>query len=652
MSYVPETNRFQLSAEHTEAIARLSTTFGFSGLGEVVYYRTYSRLKEDGTSEQWSDTVLRVINGVFSIRKNHYIQNDIAWDEAQWQAYAYAMARSLFAMEWMPAGRGLWAMGTDFVYERGSMALNNCGACDTTDLSHAAEWAMDALMVGVGVGFNTAWEGKAAVPDKSDPLLFVIPDSREGWAASVRLLIEAYTKQGRWHTFDYAKIRPYGTPIRGFGGTASGYRPLKQLHERIEHYLDDYCAEKTDKTRCIADVFNAIGVCIVAGNVRRSAQLALGRIDDSTFMELKDYDKHPERASIGWMSNNAVIVETKEELQKLSSVAESILKNGEPGIFNLANVKKYARLGEESHDRATLTNPCGEIPLESFELCNLAEVFPRLCKKEQRIFTALEYATFYASTVSLLPTHRSETNEVVSRNRRIGVSIGGVAEYLEAVGMATFKALLAKGYRLVKEKNVQLAEAAGVRPSLRVTTIKPSGTISQLAGVTPGIHHPTFRYALRRIRIGDSSPICTLLKSAGVPHEKDYYSENTTVFAFPIEQENAKSAGEVSAREQLELLALLQKEWSDNMISCTIYFDPQREGEELAGLLQRYVPKIKSVSMLPHTQKGVYPQMPYEGISREEYEKRSSAMRAVDFSGLESAAEYVTSFCPKGECEI
>lgn len=652
MSYVPEANRFHLAGEHAEVIARLTSEFGFNGLGEVVYYRTYSRLKEDGTSEQWGDTVLRVINGVFSIRKNHYLKNNIAWDEKQWQAYAFAMARSLFAMEWMPAGRGLWAMGTAFVYERGSMALNNCGACDTTDLSHAAEWAMDALMVGVGVGFNTAWEGAATAPDKSDPRLFVIPDSREGWAASVRLLIEAYTKKGRWHTFDYTKIRPYGAPIRGFGGTASGYRPLKQLHERIEQYLDDYCAKKTDKTRCIADVFNAIGVCIVAGNVRRSAQLALGRIEDATFMELKDYDKHPERESIGWMSNNAVIVETEEELQKLPSVAKSILKNGEPGIFNLANVQRFARFGEESPDRASLTNPCGEIPLESFELCNLAEVFPRLCEDEKRFFTALEYATFYTSTVSLLPTHRIETNEVNERNRRIGVSIGGVAEYLEAVGMAKFKALLARGYDIVKEKNAQLAEAAGIRPSLRVTTIKPSGTISQLAGVTPGIHHPTFRYALRRIRIGDSSPICTLLKAAGVPHEKDYYSENTTVFEFPIEQRNAKSADEVTAEEQLELLALLQREWSDNMISCTIYFDPKREAGGLAELLQRYVPKIKSVSLLPHTEKGVYKQMPYEGITKEEYEKRSEAMRAVDFAGLKSTAEYVISFCPKGECEI
>jgi ribonucleoside-triphosphate reductase len=652
MSYVPGANRFKLSSEHAESIARLNPRFGFNGLSEVVYYRTYSRLKDDGTSERWNDTVLRVINGVFSIRKNHYLQHNIAWDEAHWQAYAYAMARSLFIMEWMPAGRGLWAMGTEFVYERGSMALNNCGACDTTDLSLSAEWAMDALMVGVGVGFNTAWEGEAAAPDKSDPLMFVVPDSREGWAASVRLMIEAYTKEGRWHTFDYSEIRPYGTPIRGFGGTASGYRPLKQLHERIERYLDAYCAGKTDKTRCIADIFNAIGVCIVAGNVRRSAELALGRIDDATFMELKDYEKHPERKAIGWMSNNAVIVETDDDLRRIPSLVDSIMKNGEPGIFNLANVQKYARLGEESPDRANLTNPCGEIPLEGFELCNLAEVFPGLCKDMARIFTALEYATFYTSTVALLPTHRSETNDVIARNRRIGVSIGGVAEYIEAAGMETFRSLLKKGYRSVKEKNVQLAEAAGVRPSLRVTTIKPSGTISQLAGVTPGIHHPMFRYAIRRIRIGDSTQICALLKAAGMPHEKDYYSENTTVFEFPIEQKNARSAGEVSAQEQFELLALLQREWSDNMISCTIYFDPEKEGKELGELLLRYVPQIKSVSLLPHTQKGVYIQMPYEGITKEEYEKRAAALRGIDLTGLRSVAEYTIAFCPKGECEI
>ena len=493
---------------------------------------------------------------------------------------------------------------------------------------------MDALMCGVGVGFNTAWEGAASKPDKSAAHHFVIPDSKEGWAASLVLLIDAYTKNGKWPLFDYSKIRPCGAPIKGFGGKASGPGPLKKLHERVETYLDDYCDGKTHKSRCIVDIFNAIGACIAAGNVRRSAELALGRIDDDAFLELKDYEKHPERETIGWMSNNSVAIETQDDMRQLPKLAEYIRKNGEPGILNLANVQRYARLGEESPDKATLTNPCGEIPLESFELCNLAEAFPHLCKDEARFFNALRYATFYTSTVALMPTQCQETNAVISRNRRIGVGVGGIAQYLEEVGPETFRRLLERGYDLVKAYNAKLAEDACVNPSVRLTTVKPSGTISQLCGVTPGIHYPAFRYALRRIRIADSSDICSVLKEAGIPHEQDTYSDNTTVFEFPVESAVAKTARQVSAWQQFELLVMLQKEWADNMISCSVYFDPETEGPQLGKMLKQFVPKIKSVSLFPFVQKGIYTQMPYEGITKDEYECRLAAMRNIDFSRL------------------
>ena len=213
--------RFRLAEASCAAIRKKSVRFGFGGFGEAVYYRTYSRRKEDGSLEAWADTVIRVINGVLSVRKNHYISGRLAWDDDAWQPYAFKLAETMFEMRWLPPGRGLWAMGTEYVYERGSAALNNCGAVDTTDLSASADWLMDMLMCGVGVGFNTAWRGSASQPDKTAAALYVVPDSREGWVVSVRLLIESYTKSGSWYRFDYSKIRPAGSPIRGFGGTAA-----------------------------------------------------------------------------------------------------------------------------------------------------------------------------------------------------------------------------------------------------------------------------------------------------------------------------------------------------------------------------------------------------------------------------------------------
>jgi ribonucleoside-diphosphate reductase alpha chain len=371
--------RFSLKEAFCNEIHAKKAEFGFGGFGEVTYYRTYSRIKPDGTQEHWADTVVRVINGVMSVRKSHYVLSHLAWEEAKWQLYAKKLAIAMFDMKWLPPGRGLWVMGTEYVYERGGAALNNCGAVDTIDLSLAADWTMDE---------------NVSMPDKARPIPYVIPDSREGWVASVRLLIESYTKKGDWLTFDYSEIRPEGSIIHGFGGTASGPAPLMELHERIESYMDNYCEGVIDQTRCVADVMNAIGACVVAGNVRRSAEISLGSVDDRTFLELKDYTKNPERAEIGWMSNNTVVLEKTEDFEKLPMISKHIRDNGEPGIMNLINVQKYARYGEQSEDKAWLVNPCSEIPLESFELCNLAEVFPARCIKEDEFYDALSMRLF------------------------------------------------------------------------------------------------------------------------------------------------------------------------------------------------------------------------------------------------------------------
>ena len=645
--------RFSLKDAYCKALQEKAPEFGCGGFGEATYYRTYSRLRPDGSQEHWPDTVVRVINGIMSVRKHHYIAHLLEWKEEQWQQFAYRLALSMFDMKWLPPGRGLWVMGTDYVYERGGAALNNCGAVDTTELALAADWTMDMLMCGVGVGFNTAWKGEGVkLPSKSRPIRFTIPDSREGWVASVRLLIESYTKGGAWFEFDYDQIRPAGSPIHGFGGTASGPGPLKQLHERIEGFLDRFCLNETDATRCVADVFNAIGACVVAGNVRRSAEISLGSVDDDTFLDLKDYTKHPERADIGWMSNNTVILTKTEEFQQLPEIAERIRNNGEPGIMNLINVQKYSRYGREDPDKAWLANPCSEIPLESFELCNLAEVFSARCDGEDEFYEALEFATFYASTVSLLPTHRSETNAIVVRNRRIGISLSGVADILDALGATELTRRLRKGYKLVKTKNAELAAEAGIPASVRVTTVKPSGTISQLVGVSSGMHFPTFQYAIRRMRVGNDSPICKVLTESGVPNEPDTYSENTTVFEFPIDQGKTRKATAVSAWEQFSFLAMLQREWSDNMVSCTVYFDPKTEGPQIEHMLAQYAPIIKSVSMLPHSDAGAYKQMPYEGITKEEYEKRLAHMPTIDWNRFGGSDGMESRFCSNDACEV
>jgi len=261
-------------------------------------------------------------------------------------------------------------------------------------------------------------------------------------------------------------------------------------------------------------------------------------------------------------------------------------------------------------------------------------------------------ATFYASTVALLPTHRPETDAVVRRNRRIGVSLSGLAEQLEHLGGAELTRRLRKGYARVKSYNRLLAKEAGVPPSIRVTTVKPSGTISQLAGVSPGMHFPLFRYGIRRMRVGNTTPICRLLKAAGIPFEADINSANTTVFEFPVETGAIREAASVSAWEQFAFLAMLQREWSDNMVSCTVSFDPEKEGADIERMLALFLPLIKSVSMLPRSKEGVYAQMPYEGISEEEYQRRINAMPKIDWQALGGSDGLESRFCGGESCGI
>lgn len=646
------TERFELNRGYKEELMARVPRFGFNGFGEVIYYRTYSRRKPDGSQERWADTVVRVVEGIMSIRKNHYIEQGLVWSDEEWQNFAQRMASSCFDMQWLPPGRGLWIMGTEYIYERGSAALYNCGAVDTSDLVNSADWAMDMLMSGVGVGFNTAWRGTATIPDKSDPHLYVVEDSKEGWVKSVRLLLESYCGDGPFYRFDYSKIRPAGSPIHGFGGTASGPRPLKELHIRLEKIMDGFCRGEIDRTRCIADLFNSIGVCVVAGNVRRSAEIAIGSVDDETFLHLKDYSRFPDRKDIGWMSNNSVVLQKREDFDRLPEISELIRQNGEPGILNLVNVQKYGRFGKEIGDRAWLTNPCGEIALESYELCNLAEIFPTRCQSEKEFKDAVEFATFYAATVSLLPTHRSETNAIVARNRRTGVSISGITDWMEKIGITKMTRVLRDSYKLVREVNERLARDAGIPVSLKVTAVKPSGTVSLLAGVSPGMHFPVSRYAVRRLRAGNSQKITKFLIEAGVPHMPDDYSENTTVFEFPIKYDNPRSIERVSAWEQFALLAMLQREWSDNMVSCTISFDEEREGAQVEHMLAMFAPVIKSASMLPRREKDVYEQMPIEPISKEEYEKRLEGMPEIDWSGFGGSDGAGEGYCSILACNI
>lgn len=467
--------RFVLSDAIKAMIYAMKPKFGYNGFGEVVFYRTYSRIKPDGKQETWNDVVIRVMEGTMSIRKDHYIKNNIHWDESFWQHYSLHMALSMFKMEWLPPGRGLWAMGSDFVYLRGSMALCNC-AFTELKTSNDYHWMMDCLMCGLGVGFYPSRDDTIEVIPNADTIRYTIPDSREGWCDSIRLLYDHFTLGTERPIFNYSAIRPEGSPIRTFGGISSGPQPLIDLHLRIEKYFQLYDFEKIDSVQLKTDIANAIGVCVVSGNVRRSAELACCDFEDPTFKDLKDYTLFPYRSDVGWMSNNSLYLQSDEDFNNLNEIADRVRRGIDIGYINRRNMP-LGRIGKSDEgvlkDRAIGFNPCGEQPLEDKEVCTLAEHVPTQCSTLEQATKAAEYATVYASTVTLLPTHREETNAVLLRNRRIGVGIIDYTGLVHKRGLNKTISYLKQTYKHVRKVNEWLACEAGIPISIRVSTVKP-----------------------------------------------------------------------------------------------------------------------------------------------------------------------------------
>lgn len=667
---------FKLSDSFISQYAGKKVDWGFkdaagNALGEITFLRTYSRLKADGTKERWHEVCERVVNGMYSIQKDHAKTNRLPWSDIKAQRSAEEAYERLFTFRWMPPGRGLWMMGTPMVNEqRNSAALQNCAFVSTFDMTRhdpAAPFTflMEASMLGVGVGFDTrgSEKGFRLYRPGQKAETYVIPDTREGWVESVRRLIESYLKPDQpAYKFDYSEIRAAGEPIRTFGGTAAGPAPLEKLHNHLVRILDGRDGD-TLTTMDILDIGNLIGVCVVSGNVRRSAELALGSIDDDDFLNAKNADRFPERNSYdpeaqgwGWMSNNTVAVNVGDDL---SRIADGIARNGEPGVAWMDLSRSHGRLADaptNADHRVAGYNPCAEQSLESFEMCTLVETYLNRHESLEDYKRTLKFAYLYAKTVTLLPTHWERTNAIMIRNRRIGASMSGSADFADNRSLTELRRWTDEGYQTVQSYDHIYSEWLGIRESIKTTTVKPGGTTPILAGESPGAHWaPGGRFFERRIRFSNADPMVTLFRQAGYLVEPASESPDTTVVvAFPIQSQAKRSADEVTLFEKAHLAAQLQRYWSDNSVSVTLSFDAETEGQHVASVLEMYEGQFKTVSFLP-TGRQTYPQMPYTKISEEDYEQTKYHLFPVDLSpiyngdALDAAGEQ---WCTTDACEV
>ncbi|ORZ34230.1 hypothetical protein BCR44DRAFT_1461987 [Catenaria anguillulae PL171] len=617
-------SEFKLSPNFVAKYKDIAPPFGFNGLGELVYYRTYSRVKEDGENESWHETVARVVNGTFNLQKRWIEAHHLGWDARKAQTTAQKMYDRIFHMKFLPPGRGLWAMGSALTEKRGLFAaLNNCAFVSTASMWEAGvpgekvrvsepfRFLMDASMLGVGVGFDTkgANHKKSLVhgPNPAKPTTtMIIPDSREGWVESLGNLIDTYfdPKLGRIE-FDYSLIRPAGEPIKGFGGVSSGPDSLRELHSMVRSTLDANVGQLL-RTTTVVDIMNLIGKCVVAGNVRRTAEIAFGDPFDKEYLDLKNYDKNPHRMPYAWTSNNSVVCQVGMDY---ADVCERVRLNGEPGFFWLDNARKFGRMNgvvDNKDHKAEGGNPCLEQTLESYELCCLVETFPHNHKDFDEFKETLKLAYLYAKTVTLARTHWPKTNRVMLRNRRIGCSMSGIAQFISDRGIDELRQWSEEGYKVIQQADEEVSDWFAIPRSIKTTTVKPSGTS---------------RFCIRRVRLSIHSPLVDKLRKAGYTVEPAVGSEDSTVVVeFPIDfGEGVRSLPEVSMWEQLSLAAFLQRHWSDNQVSSTITFDPQTEGPHLANALAYFQYQLKGISFLPRLDYGAYPQMPYEAIDEKQY---------------------------------
>ena len=743
---------FKLDTSFTRLYKGQRPNFGYGGLGEFVFFRTYSRLKDNGTKETFLDVMQRVVEGCYEIQRRHCRKIHVPWDYDKALVSAHEMFEHMWKFKFLPPGRGLWCMGTNFMWERGSAALNNCGFCSTVDiLVDPAEpfcFLMDMSMVGVGVGFDTRGRDlvKVVKPGSIRPR-YVIDDSREGWVDSVRMLIQSYTNRpelGRIR-YDYSQIRLAGAPIKGFGGYASGPGVLRDLHERLIEFFEHRIG-KMLTSRCITDIMNIIGAAVVAGNVRRTAEIGFGDPDDFAYTSMKNpvaglspaeanafwaastvifksrktqdeegydakalwsttgeftttianiiqqakavsnlkndaswFDKNIDtfKAAEGvvidserlagavetwnylnqhrWASNNSVFATIGMDY---TSPAGSTAINGEPGYCWLENIQNYGRMIDGYKPgidaRAMGTNPCGEQSLESYELCCLAETFPANHANAAEFMRTLKFSYLYTKTVTLLPTHNVRTNQVMLRNRRIGLSQSGIVQAIEKFGRRTMlKEFCDGGYAVVRKWDKIYSEWLCIPQSIKVTSVKPSGTISLVVGATPGIHYPEARCYWRRVRVAADSMMVGLLQEAGY-HIEPALSDpkRTVVVTFAIDESHLRSVKEVTMWEQAQNVADYQKYWADNQPSCTVKFK-REEAAQLPQLLQCFEDRLKCMAFMPMDDHN-FAQAPYEACTKDEVSAYNAKLKPIDFSRWvgEDADSNGTKFCDGASCGI
>ena len=624
-----------------------------------IHISRYARWIEDkNRRETWTETVERYIN----FMKDHLILN-----------YGYSpnakifdeVKDSILNHRIMPSMRALMTAGP--ALERDHIAAYNCSFI-AVDSLRAFDEAMYVLMNGTGVGFSVESKYLEELPVIAESFnqtgtTIVVEDSKLGWAKALKELI-ALLSQGQIPQWDMSKVRPSGARLKTFGGRASGPGPLGALFTFTVDTFKNAAGRRLKPIEA-HDLMCKVGEVVVVGGVRRSALISLSNLDDFEMAKAKSgswWETQPQRS----LANNSAVYNAKPNtaqfLREWRNLYES--KSGERGIYNIDSVRKHVdSFGRRDASLVSGTNPCGEIILRSNEFCNLTEVVISAEDTREELMEKVRLATIlgtWQSTLTNFKYIRKIWKDNCEEERLLGVSLTGI--YGNKITSTAGKALeqLLTDMRLESVKvNDSEAKKLNINPSVSITCVKPSGTVSQLVGVSSGIHPWYSEYYIRSVRGSNNDPLTQFLKDSGIPNEPDVMKpEETTVFYFPQKApKNATITKDLTAIDHLEMWKIYRTYWTEHNPSVTINVHEDEWLRVGAWVFDNF-DSIGGVSFLPASEH-TYKQAPYQEISKDEYEewvKKSPSSIQWEMLSLYEKEDGTTGTqelsCVAGECEI
>lgn len=641
-----------LSKEFLRKYANKKVPWGFGDLSYIVYKRTYARTKYNGKQEEWWETIARCINGANKIGAKYSRQ------EAE-RLFDY-----IFNLKCSFGGRMLWQLGTPLVDKIADSLLN----CWVTKVSTVDDFffIFSESMMGGGVGCNISREytqelprvkrGVRCIMNNTKDADFIVPDSKEGWAYLWRKILRSYLITGESFTYSNVCIRPAGEPLKTFGGIAPGPKPLMDGIQELIRILERRENKKL-RTQDVADIICCGGQVVKSGGIRRTALILLGDVDDIAFLNLKRWDLDVTLPSYRSNSNNSLICNDFSHL--LSKFWDGYNGTGEAnGLFNLKNAKRYGRLGETKFGNFDLfdddiigANPCAEALLADKEPCNLVELMINNIKSKEEMLDCAVLLYKSQKAIASRMYKFDETNQIVHNKMRLGMGVTGVCQNPNYPEWCDYT------YKNLREFDKKYSKENNWSQSIRLTVIKPSGTLSLLSGSSPGANPGYSKYHFRTVRFSSMDKLVILLKNSGYKIEPEKRIDKSSnhdiaVVYFPCKfSENTICEDKSDCIDQLERIKLLQTCWADQAVSNTVYYKLEDLPRIKEWLNKNYDESIKTVSFLLHSGHG-FEQAVLIPISKDEYNNYSKSLKQMQPEDSIEGEVIESLECSSGTCPI